>query len=150
MDLKRVYIKILQSGRWLLLLFIASLMIISCRSKGDEPPVLNLDDFLAKNECGLYGYGGYLLRYNEEKFQISINEKRRQIRVQSDDQKAYFNVVFAMMPSSIDEVVSIDFSYKGGGDELSYKMEMVLYKATSQNMWLWNQDEKLGIILPRF
>lgn len=150
MDLKSIYIRLLPLNRLLVLLLLGSFVIISCSSKGDEPPMVELDDFLSKKESGLYGYGGYLLRYNEQKFQISINEKRRQVRMQSDDQSAYFNVIFAVMPAGVNDVVSVDFSYKGGGDELTCKMEMTLCKVTANNLWLWNHERELGLIIPIF
>lgn len=145
---RSIYTKRLLSSR-LLLLFILIAALASCNGNNDNPQSYNMRDFLKRESYGLFGYGGYLLRYNEKDYQISVNKQRKQIRLQHDNQQSYLNVVFLRIPKSADEPVSLNFIYKGGGDEVSSTVEMLFCKESDDAIWLWSESEKLGLILPK-
>ena len=130
------------------LLFLALVLLaVSCSKDSPGKPV-ELEDFVQKKECGLVGYGGYLFKYSDEKCQLGINRKRRYVRMQNDDQTDYVHVVLLKFPSTSDVQVGVDLKYRLGEDEISNTMQMECVHFSGNNVWLWNNVKKMGIILP--
>lgn len=143
------FIKISVFHAKLLLLPVILLVLgTSCKKNGVPDEYEQMGDFIKKEKLGFFGYGGYLFKYSEEECQIAINSRRRQIRMQNDNQLDYVNVKFAKVPNSTDAEISVELRYKVGSDEIQAAVQMEIVKMGDGKIWLWNREKKGGLILP--
>ncbi|HKM12110.1 MAG TPA: hypothetical protein PL115_08250 [Bacteroidales bacterium] len=142
--------------RLLLLLMTAVTMAVSC--PGPDPPDTKFPPptesfekkaFMANTNEGLYVKGACIVRYAEETFQKSFNEKRRTYRIQSDDQITYVHIVFiGELPAVVDQEVICNITYtKEKGEETILIVKLVVAQIKGRTVWLWNELQKTGIIL---
>lgn len=147
MDHKRGFIKGFRYGSLVLFTVSLALLFAGCRKDSPEKPV-ELDDFIRKQECGLVGYGGYLFKYSDTDCQLSINARRRQVRMQNDDQTDYVQVVFGRMPGNGDVSSDVYIRYRVGSDEIAVAGRMEIVRSSNAKVWLWDGGRQLGVILP--
>ncbi|NMB37668.1 MAG: hypothetical protein GX993_06510 [Bacteroidales bacterium] len=142
--------------RSLLLLITAVTMAVSC--PGPDPPPIVIPPatdsfekkaFMSTAEEGLYIKGACVVRYSEETFQKSFNEKRRTYRMQSDDQIIYVHIAFSSdLPAVVDQEVICNITYtKDKGEETILIVKLVVAQIKGHTVWLWNELQKTGIIL---
>lgn len=145
----------------LILFTVAVTMAVSCPQPGPEPVPIGPDVTDTKStECksfenarveGLYRKGKCVLPYDENTFQESVNPTRKTYRIQSDDQTRYMNVEYSsFLPSSVDDECDCTITYslgQEGGTILVVKL--IVVKATDDYLWLWNEFQKTGILIPR-
>lgn len=124
------------------------LLIVSCKKGEESPKVPDMDDFISKQEAGLFGYGGFLLKYTPQECQIAVNVKRRQVRIQNDNQTNWINVHFSKFPFQTNEEIELELRYMSGGDEIVHTTVMETVKASDNKFWLWDQTKNMGIIVP--
>ena len=124
------------------------LVFISCRKDEDSSGVANLDEFISKQEAGLFGYGGFLFKYTPLECQISINIKRQQIRLQNDSQTNWLHVHFSRFPKMEGESIELELRYRAGGDEIVNHTAMETVRAEKGKYWLWDSENNMGIIVP--
>ncbi|NLB67374.1 MAG: hypothetical protein GX798_02805 [Bacteroidales bacterium] len=140
----------------LLLLITAVTMAISC--PGPEPPPITFPTptdsfekkaFMANTDEGLYVKGACVVRYAEDTFQKSFNEKRRTYRMQSDDQITYVHIAFMSdLPAVVDQEVICNITYtREKGEETILIVKLVVVQIKGRTVWLWNELQKTGIIL---
>ena len=109
--------------------------------------------FLEKRSPGFIKGKSYELLYDEQTWQIVRNKQRRIFCMQSDDQSMYLRMKIssvsisdAMNNSTVNAVIS----YKTGEKSLeiveSLKMEVL--KSDDMLVWLWNEEYKVGVIMP--
>lgn len=125
-----------------------AMLLFSCR-KGENPSgIANFDDFIARGESGLFGYGGFLFKYTPQDCQISINVMRKQIRLQNDLQTNWVHIHLTKFPSVKGEKIELEMRYKAGGDEIVTFTTMETVKVEEKRYWLWDYGNNMGIILP--
>lgn len=97
------FIKILGfQGKILLCAVVLLFLGTGCRRGNDMPDEhRQLEDFIEKDAVGLFGYGGFLFKYSEEECQLAVNHKRKQMRLQNDNQMDYVHIKFAKFPECI-------------------------------------------------
>ena len=144
--LRRIYTKGSALSRFAALLLMC-LLFSSCKKENNTDP-MGLQEFLKREDCGLFGHGGFLFRYNESHCQFSINSMRRQVRMQDDTQSDYVNIQFTVFPTPSAEGVELLLRYKVGDDEISSRCFMEIVKYESDKFWLWDKEAGLGIITP--
>ena len=128
MDRKNTYTRRFLWSR----LFVAAVVIaisFSC-NKEEKRKGARLEEFIQREECGLFGHGGFLFRYDEVNCQFSINPARRQVRMQSDSQEDYVNIQFSEFPSPDRTEVEVVLKYKVGNED---------------KFWLWDGVNSLGL-----
>lgn len=123
------------------------ILCVSCRKDSPAKPV-ELDDFIRKQECGLVGYGGYLFKYSDDECQLSINARRRQIRMQNDMQTDYVHLEFSRMPQVGEGSISVGMRYRVGADEIYSAGTMEIVRASENMVWLWDGHKSMGVIIP--
>lgn len=146
MDRKREYTK----GLWwskVALFIVVMMMAMSCRKSNNENAD-QLEQFLQRNESGLWGYGGYLFKYSAQNCQFAINVNRRQIRMQEDSQQDYINLQFAVFPPTAEDEVELLLTYKVGNEENSRNCVMTTVRSEGNKIWLWDYQNNMGIIIP--
>ncbi len=149
MDRKRKYTRRLRSGKLYLLAVLLCAVVVSCRKDdGGRRASGEMREFLRKTECGLVGYGGYLFKYSDKDCQMSVNKRRRHMRMQNDAQTDYVHMVFAAYPAVADKNVQVEVRYLVGSDENIRSATMVNAKAEDGKIWLWNEESGMGLIIP--
>ena len=143
---KRTYTRGSLLSRILAILIAAS--TLCCCSKSEHGVISGIEEFMERSDSGLYGHGGFLFRYDQENCQLSINLKRKQIRMQSDDQTDYINMHFLQFPSPSLESVDIVLTYKVGNEEITSNCNMEIVKYSTNKIWLWDTKGHHGIIIP--
>ncbi len=145
MDRKNTYTRRLLLSK-LLIAAVAIALLFSCR-KDEETDGAGLQAFVERGECGLWSHGGFLFRYDEESCQFSINPARRQIRMQSDNQDDYVNILFSVLPTPAMTRVEASLRYKVGNEEISNIANMETIKIDGNKFWLWDNSNNLGLIV---
>lgn len=125
---------------------LAMAFLLSC-NKENKKGGAGLQEFVKREECGLFGHGGFLFRYDEGNCQFAINTARRQARMQSDSQEDYVNVQFSAFPSPTSMNVEAALRYKVGNEEISCRCLMETVRVEDNKFWLWDNTNSLGIIL---
>ncbi len=124
-----------------------SILCISCR-KVVEIDSLEKKLFLEETVMGCYKDGHEYMVYQEELHQMSLNPKRHVIRIQSEDQKEYYHMDMESYPRSVGVNILADFSVSVEGSERGYTFVFECSRIDGGKMWLWNKENKLGIIIP--
>lgn len=142
---KNTYTRRLLLSR-LLIAAVAMAVLFSCRKYGNTDGT-SLQEFVQREECGLWGHGGFLFKYDEENCQFSINPSRRQVRMQSDNQEDYVNIMFSAFPTHSMMKVEAALRYNVGNEEISNTSIMETVKVDGNKFWLWDSSNSLGIII---
>ena len=145
MDRKNTYTRKLPWSSLIIAAF-AMAFLISCH-KDEKRDGAGLQEFVKRTECGLWGHGGFLFRYDEANCQFSINTFRRQIRMQSDNQDDYVNILFSALPTPAMTKVEAELRYRVGNEEISNISNMETVKIDGNKLWLWDNSNCLGIII---
>lgn len=100
---------------------------------------------------GLYLKGGSVLLYEDGSFQRAVNAGRKTYRIQRDDQTEYLHIAYSdNVPSSVkDEAVCTVYYNIGGGGETMLIVKFVTVHAENGKLWLWNELQKVGVIVPK-
>lgn len=136
------------SNRIIAVFIFLAVALSSCRKSEENANISSVESFLLKEETGLFGYGGFLFKYTEQECQLSINAKRKEIRLQNDNQTNWLHIQLAKFPSQVQEEIGVEFIYMSGGDEITHSAAMKILKRTERLYWMWDGKQNLGIILP--
>lgn len=149
MDLRKKYIRKLKSGRVLFIMMLVCAAFVSC-IKDDfvKSGSSDMKAFLKKKEYGLVGYDRYQFKYSDNDCQLCVNKRGRYMRMQNDTQSSYVHVVFAANPTVADKNVQVEIRYRWEGDENVRSVTMVNVKASDDKIWLWNEENRTGLIIP--
>ncbi len=136
---------------------IATTMAVACPEPiPPEPDPPEIDPrsedqiaFEGYDVIGLYLNGIGAILYNQDQYQVSKNEMRRQFRLQSDNQRRYFDLRFtAEIPNEIGESAFCSVSYRlEPGEETDIIIKLNLVKKESGLKWLWNDIQSVGVII---
>ena len=143
----------------LLLFVVATTMAVSCpQPTPPEPPEPVVDTKSEERKQlesayveGLYLKGKCALAYDLATFQRAANPKRRNYRIQSDDQSRYLNVFYSdVLPQQVDDEVECEIHYKlGESESTTLIVKLVVLNATDEYLWLWNEFQKVGMLVKR-
>ena len=144
----------------LLLMLVATTMAVSCpqpEPPGPEPPdpvdtkSAERKQFEGSYTEGLYLKGNVALAYNPDIYQRSASRDRRTCRIQSDDQTRYLHVRYTEeIPAAEGEEIECELHYRlAAGEQTTLIVKLIVVKATDEYLWLWNEFQKVGMIVPR-
>jgi hypothetical protein len=137
-------------GRYRVLL-VATLFIVAILSscvREIEIDSVEKELFLGETELGCYKDGHDYMVYNPEMHQLAVNPKRHTVRIQSESQKDYCHLDMESYPRSIGVGIVSEFYISLGGSEDKYTFVFECSKMEYGKIWLWNKENKLGIIIP--
>ena len=146
----------------LALVVVATTMAVACPQPetGEPAPVdpgteTKSDARVVFESCtstGIYFNDGGSLTYDESRFQEAVNHNRRNFRIQADDQGSYFNLNFTdRIPQKNGEEAVAKITYRlgqKGETVVIVKFKVVMVK--EGRLWLWNELQELGVIIPAF
>lgn len=125
--------------------------LCSC-NKSAKGISVEADRFIEFEKEGLVKKRGYEFAYNDYDCQYVYNKNRKYVRLQRDDQSAYINVTSYELfssPLEVGEFVDIELVYRlsaSAGDNRE-SLSMLVLQAEDGKIWLWNETQKLGLIL---
>ena len=142
------FTKILRSGKLFLLLSVFLFAVYGCSKKEVQDDYMEYEEFISRQETGFVGYGGFLFKYTDSQCQLSVNVKRKQLRMQNDSQTDYVHMTFSSFPVEPLKSVGVALRYKVGSDEISVPLQMEVVKRSEGKVWLWNSARGMGLIVP--
>lgn len=125
---------------------------VSCNEKPHGMSV-EANRFLDKREPGLVKGKNYKIVYTESSWQMVRNQMRNVLRLQSDGQQAYLNMKMeekSVQGTQEEYKVNVVLTYRTGKNapEITESLEMEILKSHQMRMWLWNEEQKTGVIVP--
>lgn len=133
---------------------------VSCPEPEPEqpaPPVVETKSaerksFEAASEEGLYMKGAGSFVYDAETCQKAVNSQRRTYRIQSDDQRRFCHILFSdMTPSKVGDECVCTVEYRvEDGEETTLIVKFGVIEASDGRLWLWNEFQKVGVIIRQF
>ena len=143
----------------LALLVVATTLAVSCPQptppEPPEPVVETKSEERKQLESayieGLYLKGSCALAYDLATFQRAANPTRRNYRIQSDDQTRYLNVRYQdAIPQRVDDEAECEIHYRlEAGESTTLIVKLVVVKDSDEYLWLWNEFQKVGMIVQR-
>lgn len=121
-------------------------------NKSSNKISIEADHFIELEKEGLVKSHGYEFVYNDQECQHVYNKKRKYMRLQRDDMSAYINItsleLFAGVPS-VGNFIDIELAYSTSAslEENRKSYSMLVLQVKEKCVWLWNEEEKLGLIL---
>ena len=130
------------------IILLQELMIIIGRSKivsKSDGFDVTKDIISEYNSINIIESSGYFTVYNI---------KRKSVRIQSDDHSEYVHATFTDYPKDIpqiNDIVNVEIVYKDSvsDPEVRLILSMLILKQESGKFWLWNEEEKVGLIIDR-
>lgn len=134
------------------LLFICPILLLCGCNKGGDGFSEDYNRFAKREAVGIVKNRNYIVLYNSKGGQYVYNLKRWSVRFQSDDQNYYANVMlknFSGERLQPGEQIYIGVIYKESekSQEKELSMPMVVVKEKEQRYWLWNEEDKTGLIV---
>ncbi len=104
---------------------------------------------LQRSDISLTVRGELQMSYDENTYQLGHNETRNEFRVYDDKLTNWFILKCDTRPTSAGQKIKADLEYTTTKDtktvrDLTFKVE----NTNSEGMiWLWNQQQKIGIVV---
>ncbi len=127
----------------ILLCILAALAFVSCQGRhGYDRSFTDSDTIsLTVNKVKVF-------EYNPMTCQLGYNDSKREFRVSTDNMSDYFVVTLSKIPTAKDERVTGNITWTGEDfikDLKNQTFETV--KVDRGKIWLWNQANKLAVII---
>lgn len=144
----------------LALVVVATTMAVSCPGPivpTPEPPTpppvsksVERNSFESSYDYGLYMKGAAVVVYDVNNYQMAYNLQRITFRVQSDDQMKYVHVdCTEEAATQVDETTLCKVTYRAQDDmETVLIIKFIVVKVDDKHIWLWNELQKTGVIVP--
>lgn len=144
----------------LALVVMATTMAVSCPGPvppdppdPPDPPVTKSVErisFESAAAVGLYIKGAPVVVYDPTTFQTAVNHQRVTFRLQSDDQSKYVHVDCTdKAATAVDESTICKITYRAEDDmETVLIIKFIAVKVEDGRIWLWNELQKTGLIVP--
>jgi len=147
-------------SRYFLVSVLLLLVASSCKPDPEPDPSPTPPPTPSKSEArqkfesysaeGLYIKGICILAFDISTQQKAINKTRKTYRIQSDDQSSYMHIKFiGDLPSELEKTTECTIHYlaeKSGNTMLVIMFTLV--KSANGYLWLWNELQQLGVIVP--
>ena len=88
-------------------------------------------------------------QYDPVTCQLGYNDARKEFRVSTDNMSDYFVVTLSKIPGGKDDQVTGSVTWTG--DDYNHTLNNLSFevaKMESGKIWLWNQANKLAVIIP--
>ena len=125
---------------------VMALAVLSSGCKKSETMPMEQQNFMMNSNYGLYMEGMQSMAYDKYAHQLVRNEDGTSFRIQSDDLKQYVSCSFSSRPSAEGEEITVGYSTGGLGLLSSYSGTFKVVKISDTMVWLWDKQNKNGII----
>ena len=90
-----------------------------------------------------------VFEYDPYTCQLGYNDAKREFRVSTDNMSDYFVITLSKVPTSKDDQVTGSISWTGADYTRELKNQSFqTVKVEHGKIWLWNQANKLAVIIP--
>ena len=110
----------------------------------------NVEEVLLQNtEISLTWKGDLQISYAPNTHQLGYNESRNEYRVYDDKLANWFVLKCDQVPATVGQIINCDISWTGKSNIKNMKgVELKVEKTDDMGrIWLWNQDNGIGIII---
>ena len=109
--------------------------------------------FLENNTQGLVIGKSYKFKFKESNCQKVLNIHRKYIRLQKDDQSAYIHIEAAAPSPNVSmdtqaRPIVLKYKLDKDSEQITQAISMEILMHTQTQIWLWNDEFKIGLILP--
>lgn len=94
---------------------------------------------------GVWVGGRQVIVKNDNLHQESFRNKS--YRLQTDDQKTYINIMLNTVPQNVGDKCTVTIVSRGIDEIQDSALDMILQKTEDDMIWLWNESEKMGIVM---
>ena len=130
----------------IVLCLLAALAIACCNGRNGFDR-----DFVESDVISLTVNKVKVFEYDPMTCQLGYNDTKREFRVSTDKMSDYFVVTLSKIPSAKDENVTGSISWTGEDYTKDLKnLTFQTVKIERGKLWLWNQANKLAVIIPLF
>lgn len=123
-------------------------LLSSCVGRKIEIDSKEKGEFLLKSDVGCYVRGGDLIVYDPLKHQLSVNVERGTFRIQTDMQNEFFHLELESLPKSIGVEILGNVVTGDNGALQEYAFLFECSKIENGKVWLWEKDDKIGVLIP--
>lgn len=109
-----------------------------------------LKSFLENTAVGVYTLDRTSFKYDESVCQTVVNEGRKTVRLQRDDNSVSVNIRFSTFDFSANTGVRMTIEFVSMTYKDSYTINAELVKALDGKLWFWSNERQTGILLPEF
>ena len=110
-----------------------------------------LPAFVGKDGVRLEIAGVPQFVYEENGCQMAFNADKREFRAHTDNMSDYFVVTLSKIPGGKDDQVTGSVTWTGDDyNRTLNNLSFEVAKIESGKIWLWNQANKLAIVIPVF
>lgn len=104
---------------------------------------------LQRSEISLTVRGELQMSYDENTCQLGHNETRNEFRVYDDKLASWFILKCDARPTSVGQKLEADLEYTTTKDTKTVRdLTFTVERTNSEGMiWLWNQQQKIGIVV---
>jgi hypothetical protein len=132
----------MKSKLHILLTLATCILLAACNGKEDTAA---RDALSASQEMGIYKDGTSVLAFSKTKHQYWCSPSEATLRILTNDGTSSTTLKLNAMPTESSKV-SGEFS---GNMSVTGKVTgLRVLKKDSRNVWLWSDDDKIGLILP--
>lgn len=110
---------------------------------------LEKEIFINNDRIGIYN-GDNSFTFNPLLHQESYNVKRKQFRLQTDEQDSCLNVILAKYPKNTGNSVPVNIDYRDPRTIINNTADYECSKISHNKIWLWNKKGRIGIIIPQY
>ncbi len=105
--------------------------------------------FMESSGISLTWKGNVQVQYNEKTCQLAYNDKKNEFRVYDDKLADWFTLRCAGRPSAEGQTVVADVSWTGDRTPKTFNGLSFTVSRISEDglIWLWNNDNRIGIII---
>ena len=130
----------------IVLCLLAALAIACCNGRNGFDR-----DFVESDVISLTVNKVKVFEYDPMTCQLGYNDTKREFRVSTDKMSDYYVVTLSKIPSAKDENVTGSISWTGEDYTKDLKnLTFQTVKIERGKLWLWNQANKLAVIIPLF
>ena len=124
------------------------ILALICTLAGCTPDFKE-NSLMEQNEISLIWKGSIQVSFDEAKGQLAYNSLRHEYRVYDDKLADWFTVRCSEEPAEEGQELSADVSWTGERNHKSFNGLPFTVKRISQEglIWLWNESNKIGIII---
>lgn len=123
---------------------LALMLLAACSASDTLSP--EAAEFAGRDGYGLYGNGVSYMEYQKYNHQIARNSSGTMFRMQNGNMSEWFVCKFGAKPTE-GKNINVKIESHGIGSVESVEADFKAIKASDGKMWLWAEEEMLGIII---
>lgn len=124
-------------------IILSVILLCGCGPENEEIIILE------RSEISLVWKGTIQVSFDQKNGQLAYNDKTDEYRVYDDKLANWFTLRCSEKPTTEGQILNADVSWTGNKSPMSYEGLSFIVKKVSDTglIWLWNTDNRIGIII---